>query len=171
MFRGIAGVPRKARSLGRHIANGPGDSLGKMFKGTAEESDYANVRNLAVGVGALGIGANAAVSVGDALISPLAQNAKVEYSRRMMLSKTPSLRQEDSKMVKDYFNVVKQFSPKAAANPLVAGALVNKMIQFGGVDHKLVQDLAKIQKDTMKNSDRSMSSMGIAESALIKGMD
>ena len=31
-------------------------------------------------------------------------------------------------------------------DPLVAGALVNKIKQFGGVDHKLVQDLASIQK-------------------------
>ena len=50
-------------------------------------------------------------------------------------------------MFKNYFKVVRQFSPKAAANPLVAGALVNKMVQFGGVDHKLVQDIASLQKD------------------------
>lgn len=62
-----------------------------------------------------------------------------------MKAKVPILTEYPEDQVKDYYNVVKTFSPKAASNPLVAGALVNKMIQFGGVDHKLVQDIANIE--------------------------
>ena len=64
-----------------------------------------------------------------------------------MLSKIPQLSEYPEQEVKDYYSVVKTFSPKAAANPLVAGTLVNKMLQFGGVDHKLVQDIASIEGD------------------------
>jgi hypothetical protein len=95
----------------------------------------------------------------DNVINPLAGKASIMKSKHDMMKLTPSLRDEDEKIVKNYFNVVKTFSPKAASNPLVAGALVNKMIQFGGVDHKLVQDLAKMQKDSGTRGDNLSSAM------------
>jgi hypothetical protein len=71
-----------------------------------------------------------------------------------MMKKIPQLSEYPEDEVKDFYSVVKTFSPKAASNPLVAGALVNKMLQFGGVDHKLVQDIANIEgekRDLMGN--------------------
>ena len=65
-----------------------------------------------------------------------------------MVKKVPSLKGTSKETLKDYFDVVKTYSPRAAANPIVAGHLVNKMVQFGGVDHKLVQDLTSINKNT-----------------------
>ena len=67
-----------------------------------------------------------------------------------MMKKNPMLSDYDKKDTKDYFGVVKTFSPKSASSPLVAGALVNKMIQFGGVDHKIVQDLVNIESNVNK---------------------
>lgn len=64
-----------------------------------------------------------------------------------MFEKMPNLSEYPEDQVRDFYSVVKTFSPKAASNPLVAGALVNKMLQFGGVDHKLVQDIANIEGD------------------------
>ena len=61
------------------------------------------------------------------------------------MKKIPQLSEYPEDEVKDFYSVVKTFSPKAASNPLVAGALLNKMLQFGGVDHKLVQDIANIE--------------------------
>jgi hypothetical protein len=81
----------------------------------------------------------------ETYVDPAIQAGQIEKSYRQLKSKTPQLKEVDSKTMKDYFKVVKDFSPKAAANPLVAGALVNKMVQFGGVDHKLVQDIVNIQ--------------------------
>ena len=96
---------------------------------------------------ALPFGIGVTDSVNHGVIQPLKTKGQIRKSQKQIMDKFPNLKQEDPNKVKDYFNVVKQYSPKAAANPLVAGALVNKMIQFGGVDHKLVQDLASIQKD------------------------
>jgi len=79
------------------------------------------------------------------LMSPLIDTVKAKQSYKLMAEKYPALKEKDPDQVKDYFNVIKTFSPKAATNPLVAGALVNKMIEFGGVDHKLVQDISSIQ--------------------------
>ena len=73
------------------------------------------------------------------------QVVKARNAYDTMLQKLPQLNEYPENEVKDFYSVVKTFSPKAASNPLVAGALVNKMLQFGGVDHKLVQDIANIE--------------------------
>jgi len=92
-----------------------------------------------IGLAGLGIGTL------TSLLHPLVQRAQSAVAYDQLTKKVPSLAEKDPEQVKDYFNVVRTFSPKAATNPLVAGALVNKMIEFGGVDHKLVQDIASIQ--------------------------
>jgi hypothetical protein len=51
----------------------------------------------------------------------------------------------DQDKIRDYFNIVRTYSPNAATNPLVAGALVNKINEFGGIDHKLVIDMINLQ--------------------------
>ena len=91
------------------------------------------------------------------VIDPMRTNAKVRKSKKELYKKYPNLKHEDPKKVKDYFNVVKQYSPHAAANPLVAGSLVNKMVQFGGVDHKMVQDLVDIEHGTTAHRNNMVS--------------
>jgi len=70
-------------------------------------------------------------------------NERVGYQK--MMEKNPILSEYPEEQVRDFYGVVETFSPRSASNPLVSGALVNKMIQFGGVDHKIVQDLASIE--------------------------
>jgi len=82
----------------------------------------------------------------ELIVDPIIERNKMQQSFDLMKQKVPILQEQDEDTVKDYFSVIKQYAPRAASNPLVAGALVNKMIQFGGVDHKLVQDLASIQE-------------------------
>lgn len=79
------------------------------------------------------------------ILTPVVEKAQAGIAFKKMQEKVPSLKERDPEQVKDYFNVIQTFSPKAATNPLVAGALVNKMMEFGGVDHKLVQDISSIQ--------------------------
>jgi len=100
--------------------------------------------------------AAAAATVGligkEVVVDPLMKRSKLNKSFEQMQEKVPQLKDKNDKDLKDYFNVVKTFSPKAASNPLVAGALVNKMMEFGGVDHKLVQDLASIESGLARPS-------------------
>ena len=81
----------------------------------------------------------------------IADEVGMARSKMSLANYTPSLADEDPKMVNDYFNVVKAYSPAAARNPIVAGALVNKMIEFGGVDHNLVKGLVDIEKGRRSN--------------------
>jgi hypothetical protein len=90
----------------------------------------------------------AGVVAKELFVDPMMQNRAIENSYNTMLQQTPQLAGEDQNVIRSYFDVVKTFSPNAAANPLVAGSLVNKMVQFGGVDHKLVQDMASLQESS-----------------------
>ena len=88
----------------------------------------------------------------ELIVDPLMRRSKIKKSFKDMTSKVPQLAEKDPEDMKDYFGVVKTFSPKAASNPLVAGALVNKMMEFGGVDHKLVQDISAIEQGLQRPS-------------------
>jgi hypothetical protein len=93
-----------------------------------------------------------AAAVGkEAIIDPIIQEAKINKSFSQLSQHTPQLVEANQDKIRDYFNVIKTYSPHSAANPLVAGALVNKMMEFGGVDHKLIQDIANIQSSRMTN--------------------
>ena len=107
--------------------------LGQLGKGGIR--DAVQTIGLAALTGALGV---EAASKLKGLV-----DQKTAYHR--MMEKNEILSEYPEEEVKDYYEVVRTFSPKSASNPLVAGALVNKMIQFGGVDHKLVQDLSSIE--------------------------
>ena len=105
------------------------------------------------------IGAGAVVKEG--VVDPIVSAVKINNSYNQLIEKTPQLAEEDQEKIRDYFNIVKTYSPHAAQNPLVAGALVNKMVQWGGVDHKLVQDIAAIQE--------GRPSFGLVQSTLQEG--
>ena len=88
----------------------------------------------------------------EMVYDPIKSKLEMSKSLKELPSKVPQLQEKDPEQIKEYFNVVKTFSPKAASNPLVAGALVNKMMEFGGVDHKLVQDISAIQTGLQRPS-------------------
>jgi len=115
------------------------DSLKTVGKKLPDHAEIINILKPIAYLGAIGIGGK------ELIVDPLVEKNKINTSFKIMQKKIPQLAEADQEQMKDYFNVVKTFSPKAASNPLVAGALVNKMMQFGGVDHKLVQDLSAIQ--------------------------
>jgi hypothetical protein len=122
-------IAAETNDMMQKIAAGPmGEAVGALFAGASKP--------LINTIMALGIGAAAK----EMIVDPILSSMRIQDSYNNMRSVTPQLAGKTDKEIVDYFNVVKTFSPKAASNPLVAGALVNKMLEFGGVDHKLVQD-------------------------------
>jgi len=90
-------------------------------------------------------GLAAAALAKELIVDPISGAMQTGNSYNQLMQKTPQLQSQDPGVVKDYFNIIKTYSPKVAANPMVAGALINKMIEFGGVDHKLIMDLMDMQ--------------------------
>lgn len=125
---------------------GPGYYAGPAI--TKGLKDTANVVRL-VGIPLAALIAAGAMAK-EQFIDPALANKKIDESFDLMSVKVPQLAEKDQDQIRDYFDVIKTYSPRAAANPLVAGALVNKMMEFGGVDHKLVQDIANIESNKEK---------------------
>jgi hypothetical protein len=88
------------------------------------------------------------VIVKEEIVDPIMQKRKEMESYNLLKTKTPQLQDVEDEKIKDLFGIIQTFSPRAATNPLVAGALINKMVQFEGVDSNLVKDLAQIQGDS-----------------------
>ena len=95
----------------------------------------------------------------ELIIDPISEKMKLDKSYKDMFVKVPQLKEMNPEQVRDYFDVVKTFSPHTASNPIVAGHIVNKMMEFGGVDHKLVQDLMDMQGN-IKNREISKAMIG-----------
>jgi len=105
------------------------------------------LKGIGIGTGLLGAGAYMAK---ETIIDPAVRAHKIKESFSDLTEKVPQLEGKDEQQIKDYFGVIKTFSPRSAGNPLVAGHLINKMIEFGGIDHKIIQDLATIEGGFIK---------------------
>lgn len=113
------------------------ENSGKLALGSGGQA----VKEVAQILGLTGL----AGMIGAQLAGKAKEVIQSQTAYNTMMKKIPQLNEYPENEVKDFYGVVKTFSPKAASNPLVAGALVNKMLQFGGVDHKLVQDIANLE--------------------------
>lgn len=81
----------------------------------------------------------------EVIVDPIIEKIKLTNSLQNVTKKVPILAEKDQNQLRDYFEVIKTYSPRAASNPLVAGHLINKMFEFGGPEHKLVQDIVNIE--------------------------
>lgn len=115
------------------------------FANKAKPSFGKTIFDIAKTIATGGAVATGGVLAGVELDKYLKSKRDVENAYNTMQEKVPALTEYPQDKIKDYFDVIKTFSPKTASNPLVAGALVQKMLEFGGVDHKLVQDLARME--------------------------
>lgn len=104
----------------------------------------------------LGMGAIMTGVMGvDAMLSAAASSPVGEVPNTLakgqafqrMLETDPSLQRLEPQRVKSMFNVVYQYFPAGAAEPMTAAGLVGNLAQYDRVDHKTVQDLIKMQKD------------------------
>jgi hypothetical protein len=98
-------------------------------------------------------------------VDPFMQARAEKQTLDQLKQVTPQLQDVDDQAIKDYFGVIQTFSPRTATNPLVSGALVNKMIQFEGVDSNLVKDLATIQGDNKGGLFHKLLEGGVAASS------
>lgn len=172
ILENIAGDPRKRSAISKWILKNPGrladdameheDIAKEVFESISKEEKKPGIMGKIFNATKGGSWAVVPAAVGAAfvakegLVDPAVQAMKVNRSYSEMTANNPQLRMADPAVVRDYFDVIKTYSPHAASNPLVAGALVNKMMEFGGVDHKLIQDISNIQpwqkgNDAMKS--------------------
>lgn len=91
------------------------------------------------GVGILGL-------ANELIAAPIRERRQLANSYSLIRENNPALEGLSDDQLQKYFEVVETYSPETAKNPLAAGAVINKMYQFQGVDPKIIQDLASIHK-------------------------
>ena len=141
-------------------------TLKKVLPKTISKVMYPTNRfdTLVKNIKPVGFGIAAATGIGyggKEIADSVGRSFKIHNSYKDLVEKNPLLGQYSDDTLKEHFDVVKTFSPKAASNPLVASALVHKMLEFGGVDHKLVQDIAAIEARKPTNIMADIAKAGI----------
>ena len=117
-----------------------------------------NMALLAGAAGILSAGGTVASRALDATGDPI----KRGVFRKKMMKRYPKLKTEDPKAVKSVFNTLYRFSPEMASDPGVAGAFVQKGLEFKdvGIQPTDVKILSDIQSAvTNRKSRRAVKSM------------
>ena len=110
--------------------------------------------HLALVAGAMGI---------NAMGSALSDSYKLNSSFQKMLQIYPELQRENPDRVKLYFDSIANSSPSVAQQPLVAGSLIKRLVNYDGFDHTVYKDLVSTQSALDKNrlqGEGNMISMG-----------
>lgn len=104
----------------------------------------------------MGAVAGAAGIVGGA--SMVMDHIKVQQGYKKMLDAYPELAREQPERVKAYYDAIASGSPDIATQPLVAGSLIKRMMNYDGFDPSTYQELVstqvnidKVRNDRMKN--------------------
>ena len=95
---------------------------------------------VAAGVGVYGLGRMAV------------ERHQTGSSYNQMLELYPQLKREDAQRVKLYFDTIQQSAPGIARQPLVAGSVVSRLLNYDGFDHQTYKDLLSAQSVINGNS-------------------
>jgi hypothetical protein len=112
---------------------------------------------LTLGAGAAALGAGDVIK--EVVIDPAKLKADQVNAYNNMEKKVTSLQGISPEKKKDYFKVISMYAPSLSRNPYVAGNLINKFNEYGGPDHKIVQDIIKMEKDFETKSKGSIDKM------------
>ena len=127
--------------------------LGEVF-GTG--GAFRKALGYGLGAGVLGGGAVAASKTYEKVTDPY----KKEQAFKGMVSMSPGLKNEDSKAVRDSFNVLWKFNKDVAEEPTSAASFVRRLVMFKdeGVQTNDIKTLAEIRKN-MADSGKSRGGM------------
>lgn len=70
---------------------------------------------------------------------------KVQQGYKKMLDAYPELAREQPERVKSYFDAIASGAPDIASQPLVAGSLIKRMLNYDGFDPSTYQELVSTQ--------------------------
>jgi hypothetical protein len=93
-----------------------------------------------------GVALPALYSVGKDVAGSLLLPGKVEKSRDDMDKYYPQLKEYNQKDVNLYFDSLKSIAPQTASSPALAGAFVQRALEAGGVDAKMMGDIINVEE-------------------------
>jgi len=162
-FSGISRIATDATKYLRPLNPKPGrpslEGIGKFI---------SKHKILTLGAGAFAIGAGDVVK--EVIIDPAKLKVEQINAFKKMEEKVPSLKGIDPEKKREYFKIISLYSPSLSRNPYVAGNLVNKFNEYGGPDHKIVQDIIKMEKDFEGRNKGSIDKMIGRAGAILTGI-
>ena len=92
-----------------------------------------------------------AAGLGVSLAGQEWSNAQVQRSFQTMLQRYPELQRENPTRVKQLFETISRAAPDVAQDPMVAGSLIKRMVNYDGIDHATYMELVSTQEKMTKN--------------------
>lgn len=104
----------------------------------------------------MGIGAAAMVGAGitaASLIDRMTTKPVIVTDQQLdlVLKTKPNLQGLDREQLRKYYSIILRAAPTVSREPMVAGALLERIVNYGGVDHSLMKELAE-SEIAMKDS-------------------
>lgn len=129
---------------------------GAFSSGTAAAKNIQSMRvapSVVAGIKGMvqNAGALALVTGGVGAVGMIADRVKLNSSYQKMLQLYPELQRESPERVKLYFDSISNSSPSVAQQPLVAGSLIKRLINYDGFDHAVYKDLVSAQSQLDRN--------------------
>ena len=119
----------------------------RAMSGKGMQDALSKGLGMGVAMGAVGLGAEFLSQMASSPIGTIPNTLAKGQAFQGMLAASSELRTADPHKVKTMFDVLYQFFPAGAAQPMTAVGIVESLIQYDRVDHKTIQDLVKMQKD------------------------
>jgi len=101
--------------------------------------------NLGIAIGTL-LALPTVYTLGKEVHKSITMPRKIERSRDNMMSFYPQLKEYSKKDVDKYFNSLAEIAPMTATSPALAGAFVQKSLEAGGVDTRMMADVLDVEK-------------------------
>jgi hypothetical protein len=92
-----------------------------------------------------------AAGLGVSLAGQAWSNTQVQRSFQTMLQRYPELQRENPTRVKQLFETISRAAPDVAQDPMVAGSLIKRMLNYDGIDHATYMELVSTQEKMTKN--------------------
>lgn len=77
-------------------------------------------------------------------------NVQIQKSFQTMLQRYPELQRENPTRVKQLFETISNAAPDVAKDPMVAGSLIKRMLNYDGIDHATYMELVATQEKMTK---------------------
>lgn len=111
---------------------------------------------------ATGVGGAAAALGGSHLLDAY-HNRERPINTQMLeviVRERPSLQSVDKELLTRYYGVMNRVAPTIAGDSIVAGSLLERIVNYGGIDHSLMKDLADSERALKESRGANIAHVG-----------
>lgn len=131
----VSSLIRKGVEFAKGVGSATAHSFGKL-KDPAAKLESADFLRMSLPL----LGITGTVAAGKEVAEKVQQGRQIGKSFDRIME-DPEIQSAERGKPEELFNTLKQYAPSIAKDPLISASFVKGMLQFGTVDHSVVQDL------------------------------